>query len=291
MSNKKSNTRQHFVSRFYLKEWSDADEKTWMYPVNGAAPIHISIDEIAVERGLYSHPAADKVPPLKTEKFLGERIESLYADKWPEIIDRAEDIETRKNIARFVALMVLRHPQEKENIRTVNKAFREAVSGHSPDEEVEFVIGGKSIIIRVGEVLKSASDDQDTIQSQFLRDMPHVVVHSAEVLVKRRWGIVCSDSPAFVTSDCPVVLCRGMSTKTNFGFGTPGTNILFPISPTRLLAIDDRWDYEFAHYKLTKPDIYNRIIARGAARFVYAHNENADLAAKISEWRSTLRRD
>jgi len=202
-----SNTKQHFVPKFYLRKWSDSKEKIWKYKTDGAAPIHISVDNVAFERGLYSHPATDKVPPLKTEKFLGEKIEGLYADKWPEIIDRAEDIETRKNIARFVALMILRHPQEKENIRTVNKAFREAVTGHSPDEEVEFVIKGKSIIIRVGEVLKSASDDQDTIQSQFLRD------------------------------------------------------------------------------------IYNRIIARGATRFVYAHNENPDLAAKISEWRSTLRRD
>ena len=273
MSNKKSNTRQHFVSRFYLKEWSDADEKTWMYPVNGAAPIHVSIDEIAFERGLYSHPAADKVPPLKTEKFLGEKIESLFAKVWPGIIDRAEDTKTRINIARFIALMNLRHPNEKQNIQTVNKAFRDAVSKHSPDEEVEFVIKGKSIIVRVDEVLKFTNNDRDTIQTQFLRLMPHTMMEIAEVLVKRRWGIIFSDWPAFVTSDCPVVLCRGMSTKTNFGFGTPGTNILFPISPTRLLAIDDRWDYEFAHYKLTKPDIYNRIIARAAHRFVYAHNE------------------
>jgi len=144
----------------------------------------------------------------------------------------------------------------------------------------------ESIIVRVDEVLKFTNNDRDTIQTQFLRLMPHTMMEIAEVLVKRRWGIIFSDWPAFVTSDCPVVLCRGMSTKTNFGFGTPGTNILFPISPTRLLAIDDRWDYEFAHYKLTKPDIYNRIIARAAHRFVYAHNESPDLAAKISEWRA-----
>ena len=286
-----SNTRQHFVPRFYLREWSDSKEKIWKYKIDGAAPIHISIDNVAFERGVYSHPAADKVPPLKTERFLGEKIESLYAEVWPGIIDRAEYIETRKNIARFVALMELRHPKEKQTLRTVNNAFRGAVSGHSPDEEVELVIEGKSAIMRVDEILKFTSNDRDTIQSQFLRSMPHVVMDIAEILVKRRWGIIFSDSPAFITSDCPVVLCRGASTKTNFGFGTPGTNILFPICPTRLLAIDDRWPYEFAHYKLTKPDIYNRIIARGAARFVYAHNQNPELAAKISEWRSTLRKD
>jgi len=255
--------------------------------MDGSAPIHISIDNVAFERGLYSHPAKDEVPPLKTEKFLGEKIESLYAGVWPKIFDRAENLKTRENLARFIALMALRHPKEKQAVRTVNKLFRETVSGLPPEQEVEFVVEGKSISIRVDEVLKLASDDRDTIQSQYLRNMPHTVMDIANVLVKRRWGIIFSDSPIFITSDCPVVLCRGLSAKTYFGFGTPGTSILFPICPTRLLAIDDRWPHEFAHYKLTKPDIYNGIISRGATRFVYADNENPDLAAKISKWRST----
>ena len=284
----KSNTRQHFVPQFYLREWSDLDEKIWKYGVTGAAPIHISIDNVAFERGLYSHPAADKVPRLKTEKFFAAEIENGYAEVWPGIIDRAEDLATRKNLARFIALMILRHPQEKQTVQLVNEMLHETVAGLSPDMAVEFVNDGKSTKMRVDEILKLASDDKDAIQSRFLKDMPQLVMHGAETLVKRRWGVVVSDAPVFPTSDCPVVLCRGTSHQRNLGYGTPGTQILFPFCPTRLLVIDDSWPHNFGHYKLPQPEVFNQHIANGAVRFVYSHTQDVGLSAKIRDWRNAL---
>lgn len=111
----------------------------------------------------------------------------------------------------------------------------------------------------------------------------------AEVLVARRWGVVFNCEPVFVTSDCPVVRDRGSCQWTVFGFGTPGTQILFPCSPTRLLTISDDWPYEFAHYKLANADIFNQMIAQGAVRFVYASKNDPKLTQKIKKWRHAAR--
>ena len=94
-----------------------------------------------------------------------------------------------------------------------------------------------------------------------------------------------SEEPAFVTSDNPVVLNRGSCQRRAFGFGTPGTQILFPCSPNRLLAISDDWPHEFAHYRLADADIFNRMIADEAVRFVFVSKNDPELAQKIKAWR------
>lgn len=67
-----SNTAQHFVPQFYLREWGDRNERVWQYPVTGTPPAHVRIKNVAFERGLYSHPVSDKMLPLQTEKDLAK---------------------------------------------------------------------------------------------------------------------------------------------------------------------------------------------------------------------------
>jgi hypothetical protein len=280
----KSNTKQHYVPRFYLRSWANAAGSIWCFPVSAGKPFETSVDNVACERGLYSHPVKDGKYPLATEKIMA-KIEGHYASKWPDICDRAEHPDTRKNIARFVALMALRHPESEAQVRHLNASFRAAVSGMAPDDTISIEHGTQSAVCTVAEVLQGTGEDKDTIKSAFLRLLPAQIESIADVLVQRRWGIVFSDSPAFVTSDYPVVLHRGTATKKNIGFRTPGTQILFPISPTRLLAIADEWPHDFAHYKLTKRDLFNRIIVRAAVRFVLFNQNDSHLAAQIPLWR------
>jgi hypothetical protein len=284
MSSKKPNGRQHFVSQFYLRHWANSDEKVWQYAFDGRPPVHIGVENIAFERGLYTHPAKDKVRPLKTEDDL-EDIENTYADVWPDIVDRAQDFQTRHNIARFIALMFVRHPQHRETVRLINEGFRKAVQDVSPDEEVEIVAEGRASRIWVREILEKTRDEATNIASGFLNVMRSSVEDIAAALVARRWGVVVSEQPAFVTSDYPVVLNRGSCQRRAFGFGTPGTQILFPCSPTQLLVVSEDWPHEFAHYKLTNADVFNRMMADGAVRFIYSSKADLELAQKIKQWR------
>lgn len=288
MSSKKPRGRQHFVPQFYLRQWASGGEKVWQYGVDGRPPVHSGIKNIAFERGLYTHPAKDKVHPLKTENDLAG-IESRYAGVWPDITDRAEDIRTRFNIARFVALMFVRHPQHRETVRQMHEGLRKTVQDLAPDTEVGVAVEGKTGRLRVSEILEGTEPDATNTASAFL-DVMRSIEPVATMLVARRWGVVFSEEPAFVTSDCPVVRCRGRCQQQKFGFGTPGTQILLPCSPKRLLVIDDDWPHEFAHYKLANADVFNRMIAKGAVRFVYGSKDDSELAQKIKAWRLDIDR-
>lgn len=278
-----SNTKQHYVPQFYLRQWADGDEKIWMYGVNGKAPIRISIDEVAFERGLYSHPPVDGIPPLTMEKKLAEG-ENIYARFWPEMVDRAGNIRTRKNVARFIALMDARNPRRKKFLTNTVAYFQKLAGQMKADKKIEIVGQSKIVLLRPAEI-KETFNAENT-QSAFVNLMPEQAELISEILVNRRWGIIFSDTPAFATSDSPVVLHRGTSTQVSFGFATPGTMIFFPVSPTRMVVIDDSWQYDFAHYKLTNPDAFNKIIAEAAVRFVYADKESHDFSKKISGWRN-----
>lgn len=282
MSSKKPRGRHHFVPQFYLRQWADEDEKVWQYCFDGSPPVQIGTKNIAFERGLYTHPAEDKVPPLHTEDNLAD-MESIYTSVWPDIVDRAQNGETRRNIARFVALMFVRHPQQREKARRRNEVFREAVRDLQPDDEVEIVAPERVCKIGVQEILEGTKSEA-AVRS-FLNVMRSTVEGIAEVLVARRWGVVFSEEPTFVTSDCPVVLNRGSCQRRAFGFRTPGTLILFPCSPKRLLVIGDDWPHLFAHYKLTNANLFNEMIAQASVRFVYGSASDLGLAKKIKAWR------
>lgn len=281
-----SNTKQHFIPQFYLRQWADTDGKLWMYGVNGAAPVHISIDNVAVERGLYSHPSIDGVPPLTTEKKLAEGIENIYARFWPEIVDRAEDLRTRKNVARFIALMSVRNPRRRGWLKSMTAYFRDLASKMQPDETIEIVGQNKTVRLRAQKIMESFQ--AENTQSAFLNLIPEQIELISEILVNRRWGVIFSPIPAFVTSDHPVVMDSRTSPKNGFGFATPGTIVFFPASPMRMIVIDDSWQYDFAHYRLKSPDIFNRIVTEAAVRFVYADKESHELSNQIREWRKPV---
>lgn len=282
----KANTRQHYVPRFYLKGWCDAKDYLWAFPVSGKPPFQTSVENVACEKGLYTHPVGDKEDQLETEKMMA-KIESLYAPVWPDICDRALNTDTRMNIARFLALMALRHPGHEHQVRRMNEKILSVVEGMTDDEEIEFQIKERSGNFTVGEIRRFSSLEKDGIKSGFLNLIPALVPDIANTLASRNWGIVFADYAAFLTSDCPVLLHRGKATKENIGFRTPGTQILFPISPFRLLTICDDWPHSFAHYKLAKPDLFNGLITSGANRFVFNGTNDSAIVQKIRTWRDT----
>jgi len=68
----------------------------------------------------------------------------------------------------------------------------------------------------------------------------------AEILVKMRWAIQFSDTPVFITTDNPVVVLH--PSLTFRGFTNPETMVVFPLSPTRVLMMDNRHAEPDGHY-------------------------------------------
>jgi hypothetical protein len=76
------------------------------------------------------------------------------------------------------------------------------------------------------------------------------VIYIAEKILKKRWSILFSEKPVFITSDKPVSIHH--LTKNifgvDYGFDTEGAFITFPLSPTRILIMDDRYDEPDGQY-------------------------------------------
>jgi hypothetical protein len=155
----------------YLRGWADDNDSIWSFPVATGKAYPAAVESVAFERGLYSHPAKDGKDPLITEKIMAG-IEGHYASKWPDICDRVDQPERLKNIARFVALMAIRHPESEAQIRQLNNSFRSAVSGMAPGDTISVEYEGRSVVCTVAEVLQAAGEDKDTIKSAFLRLIP-----------------------------------------------------------------------------------------------------------------------
>ena len=91
----------------------------------------------------------------------------------------------------------------------------------------------------------------------------------AEILFARKWGVIFSDAPYYITSDQPVVLARGSSRRKKFGLGTRGTVITFPICPWKQLRISDEFTEDGLHYPQILLGDANDSTVLAADRFIF----------------------
>ena len=87
--------------------------------------------------------------------------------------------------------------------------------------------------------------------------------------MEKRWSMIIADSDAFVTTDKPVGLKH--QTRPVFGFRTPGVIVSFPVSPTRLLVMDDMHHEPANQYYPLKPlmsGAFNYHIWTSGSRFM-----------------------
>jgi len=248
----------HWLPQFYLRQWaSDEDDKIWVYPVDGGKPFKTSPRSVAAEKGLYDPTPTTVLNRRDTERQLAE-IEATFARVWPNKFKEAADFETRKNLARFLATLWLRNPSR----RPIAAAAHQRVYGPL-----------------------GVSTDGSAIQDTFLFTMKANTEWLADILARRRWGILCTDEPYFVTGDSAVVLTQGHLPDGSGFFDTPGTQISFAISPRLMLFIDDDWQCEYGVYPLIDREGFNNGVILAARRFVFSHEENPNLRALIADLR------
>ena len=249
----------HWLPQFYLRHWaSDKDNNIWVYPVDGTKPFKTSPRAVAAEKGLYDPTPSTELKRRDTERQLAE-IEATYAKVWPNKFREAADFETRKNLARFVATLWLRNPDRRPTAAAAHRR----------------VYGSRGVLT-----------DKNAIQDTFLVSMKANTEWLADILVRRRWGILCTEDPFFVTSDSPVVLTQGDAPDGPSGFfDTPGTQVSFAISPMLMLFIDDHWQGEYGVYPLVDREGLNNNAILAARRFVFSYEENSKLHALITDLR------
>jgi len=276
----------HYAPQFYLRQWCDEAGKLVVYPLDGSPPFRTTPRNIAAESNLYTPlPGAPAVRDDHEQWFSGW--EGHFAKVWPDIFDRGDNPRTRKNLALFLATLLIRHPAAREVVGEINRQLVTLASGAPNGAHIAIRNRHGVAEVAVADICKYAATDADGIRTDWLRQMPAVARRVSDELFNRRWGVVFAETDSFVTSDIPVALHRGAYRGAQFGIGTPGTLIFFPISPRRFLVIADEWEAPFMHYKLDDERVFTRRVVRGADRFIFARRESPVISEAIAEHGAT----
>lgn len=225
----------------------------WIFSKDGSGPSLTSIKNVAQRRYLYSpkDDAGNRLWELE-EKFADT--ETLLSRIWPEVAEDFIDLgdaSIRKGLALFISLLHLRHPRRLAEIERIHTKLMEYYGRLPRDKDGnpdigEVEVNGVWRPFDSSDWLRYKAADAEDKKRMFVNSVRHNATHFAEILMKKRWSVVFSAHPAFITTDTPIVLLN--MTQDVFGIGTANTIISFPISPMRVLMMDDRHDEPSGQY-------------------------------------------
>jgi Protein of unknown function (DUF4238) len=291
---------QHWVPQFYLREFSTLETRrskrpqVWIFSSDESDGRErlTNVRNVCASRYLYSPPDLRGGRICDIDDKLQE-VESLLARIWSKVARDDVDLGSeavRKALALFVATMHLRHPGQREIARSVHREIVEAL-GKLP-KRPDGVPDLQSIIIEGREFTSDTSGWQsfkawsDEEHHRFFVQMIRAEAGNiAEILLNKRWSVVFDDRERFITSDKPVAVRH--PSQYVFGIGSAGTVVSFPLSPTRVLVMDDLHHEPANQYFKAKPGssgAFNYGIWSGGSRFMITGRPVADVLSEIVEW-------
>ena len=266
--------RNHWVPQSYLRGFAadpDSRRKIWRFSKIDGAPELKAIERVAVGFYLYAPRNADGIRDYTFENRLAE-LEQWFADPvWVKLCNDMVDLRwepLRKMTALLVAVMYLRNPKQLEQTKFFHKQFVDWLS-QFPELPTSFELKGKVYAIDPS-TWPSYRDASEDDQKRLWIDNVSSAVWLAEILMKMRWAVIVSETPVFITTDNPVAILHP-SLKFR-GLNDPDTSIMFPLSPTRILSMDNRHDQPDARYYPLKhnPASWNTLLWRNAIDHLFS---------------------
>lgn len=276
--------RNHYVPQAYLRGFAadpPTNKKIWVLGNDEGSPELKPIKNVAVrfylyapqgERGQRDYSFEDKLASL--EQFFGNPIwKAISTDE----VDTSDET-VRRFVALTTAVMILRNPSHLEWMEGLHRRQVAELStmlsmpAHVRIKDQLYTLEAES-----WPAYRDASPDD--VKRMWL-DLVGSAVWLAEILMKMRWGIFISDRPAFITSDNPVMIAH--PSLQNRGLANPETILTFPLSPTRVLFMDNRHG-EGADKYWPEPDVaaMNGMIWRESYSCMLSHRDPHDVLAEI----------
>lgn len=248
-----------------------------------------NINNVFKKRYLYSVRDANGEYDFSFEQQLSD-LEGLLTPLWGHLADDFFDFNNatfRKGIALFVSILHLRNPKQKLEVENIRKQIIEMFDPLPKDALGRPIVGG---IEHDGKIHDFDTSDWEKFRNYdpknlFIRNIKQHAIYGAEIFLKKRWSIIYSETPAFVTSDTPVAIVH--PSRAKFGIGTPGVRISLPLSPTRILVMDDLLSEPHGrYYPLSKdgPGPLNLTVINQAERFVASSRHPDIFCAEICTW-------
>lgn len=236
--------RNHWVPQVYLKLFA-ADQpkraKIWTFGKTGGDPELKPIKRVAVKFYLYTPIASSGQRDYRFEQKLSEIERIMGYSFWKEIANGYVDFNhqsIRKGIALMMAVMLLRNPKQFRKFQAQHQNMvRMLKSFDSLPDQVE--VGGKVYDLDTKDWEKYSSLDENNQKELWINIIKDARSYALD-LMKMRWSVLCVDTPLYITTDNPVaILHPDLSFK---GIRNPMTTIMFPLSPTRVLYLDNKLD-------------------------------------------------
>ncbi|MFY4730024.1 DUF4238 domain-containing protein [Nitrospira sp. BLG_2] len=291
---------QHWVPQFYLREFStpatrQAEEaQVWIFSKQDSDGVErlTNVRNVCAKRYLYSPRDEFDQRSWEVDDEL-QGVESLLAQIWPQVASDFIDLgnETiRKALALFVATIHIRHPDNRRVLKSVHQQIVENLdklpkkADGSPnvdnfickDEKFEIDTSGWESYKKWGE---------HEHHRFFVETIRAESGNLAKILLKKRWSVVFADNEHFITSDKPVGVQH--RSREVFGIGTTGAVVSFPLSPTRILMMDDQHQEPANQYYPLKPDnvgAFNYGIWHAGARFMVTGRPVTEVLSEIMGW-------
>lgn len=292
-------TSQHWVPRFYLRHFStpqtrNTDEpQVWIFSKDRADGDEVlaSVRKVCARRYLYSPVSESGERTWDLEEKLAD-LEAELGALWPALAEDYRDIsdpDLRKALSLFVAVMHLRSPETLRAAEEIHQGlvafFESAPQRPDGTPDVDSVeISGIVRLFDAGDWHAYKAWGKNDHQRFFARLIQAEAVRTARVLLKKRWSMIVSERDTFVASDKPVGTHHG--THEVFGLKTAGVIVTFPVSPRRLLIMDDRHEEPANQYyplNISTAGAFNGLVWRNGSRFMITGRAIPEVLTEIVE--------
>ena len=290
--------KQHWVPFSYLKYFSipetrgNDNPEAWIFSKDDGDPRSVPLRSFARKKFLYSPRNNKGERSWETEDKL-QKLESLMGHLWPSLVDGLVDFASevlKKGLALYISTLYLRHPSNIKKTTETHRQFVEFYETLPKDTEGNPFIGE---VVNKGTVYQFDNSnyekyklaDKNELQQLFVDFIHSEAVRCAEILLEKRWSVLFSDKPLFITTDKPVVVVN--RDRETFGLKTKGTMITFPISPTRILILDDLHNEPSGrYYPLSQegPGPINLTLWRNAENFMVSPRHTDEVCVEMLAW-------
>jgi len=183
-------------------------------------------------------------------------LENTISKIWREFVNNQVGLSPsmKKGVALFISTLILRHPDKLAEYKEFKNFFCKEIMENIPegDTKFTFVVKGQESVIDIKEVEDSINASSFHESMFFIENIEYLATTIIEQLIKKKWSIIASEEKVFITSDRPVIISNA---KTGLlGVGSNGVVISLPLSPTRLLILEDNINNEenLTEYPLNK---------------------------------------
>jgi hypothetical protein len=282
---KQTTKRCHWVSQAYLRNFA-ADppmrRKIWRFSKETGDPELKPIEKVAVKFHLYAPKGPEGLRDDELERKLAG-LENWFASPlWTSVCNGFPDLAwepLRKMMALLVATTYLRNPFRLEQTNALHRQFVDFI-GSSAQLPDSIEIGGVARPIDPDSWPAYRDAGEDDVKRMWIEQIS-TASWLAEMLSKMRWAVIFAAEPVFITSDNPVAI---MHPSLEFrGLKNAETTVLFPLSPRRIMAMDNRHHEPDAQYYPLRddPSVPNGIIWRNSIEYMFSPRHPDEISREM----------